>query len=41
MWRRRKTEKEKEGNIWKRKVIFWLKRRKTEKEREEIIGRRK
>ena len=36
MWRRRKTEKEKEENILRRKIFFG-----EEKEKEEIIWRRK
>ena len=37
----RKTEKEKEEDIWRKKISFWQRARKTEKEKYENIGRRK
>ena len=40
-WRRRKTKKGKEDNIWERKIFGLWRRNKTEKEREKNILRRK
>ena len=37
LWRRGKTEKEKEENIRRRTIYFSWRRRKTEKEKEENI----
>ena len=34
-------DREKEENIWRRKIYFWWRRRQTEKKKEEIILRRK
>ena len=31
LWRRRKTEKEKEGNIWRRKIYFFAEEKKSQK----------
>ena len=39
--RRRKTEKGKEENIWRRKISGYLRRRRTEKGNEENVWRRK
>ena len=40
LWRRIKTEKEKEENIWRRQIYFLRRRRKSEKEKEENILKR-
>ena len=41
LWRRRKTEKEKEENIWRREIFHLRRRGRTEKKKEEMLWRRK